>query len=455
MCHRILVALIGPLLFAQDASTRVDAIFSQFGPKTPGCAVGVARDGKAVLARAYGMADLEHGSAITTATPFYMASVSKQFTAMSILLLVEDGKIQLDEPVRKYLPALPAYASAVTVRHLLQHTSGVRDYLTLGDLAGYPDEPSFTDRTAMRMITRQEALNFAPGSEFLYSNSGYVLLSLLAKRVTGQDLNSVASERIFGPLGMKATRFQHDHSALIAGKAFGYQKRDGAWHTSNSMLDVVGDGGLYSTIDDMLRWAANYDEPKVGGRAIPIMQTRTRLNNGKEIDYGMGLAPDEYRGLKTVTHGGALSGYRTSFLRFPDQHTTVICLCNNAEVSPTRLANEVAELYLGSDMKDAPPRRPPNRADPPPPVPLSESEKVAYAGEYESRELETTYRIAAGGTLSVEFGDNNFTLLGAGVDHLKSDRGGMEFAFQRDAAGKVTGFRLDAGNVRGIAFRRR
>jgi CubicO group peptidase (beta-lactamase class C family) len=455
MAHRILVLLSGSLLFGQDNTARVDAIFSDFGPKTPGCAVGAARDGKPVLARAYGMADLEHGTAITPATPFYMASVSKQFTAMSVLLLAEDGRIQLDDPARKYLPELPAYASAVTIRHLLQHTSGIRDYLTLGVMAGYPDdELSFTDQSAMRMMSRQLALNYQPGTEFLYSNSGYVLLSLLVKQVTGRNLNSFATERIFGRLGMKSTRFQHDHTALIPGKAFGYQMRDGEWHTSNSMLDVVGDGGLYSTIDDMLRWAANYDEPKVGGRAIPIMQTPLRLNNGEAVDYGMGLAPDEYRGLKTVSHSGGLAGYRTHFLRFPEKHLAVVCLCNSGGANPAQLGNRVAELYLAGQMTDAPPRRVPERRDPPAAVTLSDREKAEYAGDYESRELETTYRIAAAGALSVEFGQRKFALHSDGTNHLKSDRGGLELVFQRDAMGKVTGFRLSGGNVRGIEFRR-
>jgi CubicO group peptidase (beta-lactamase class C family) len=454
MRYGIFAVLIAPLLLAQDLTPRVDAVFSEFGPTTPGCAVGVARDGNAVLARAYGMADLEHGSALTKATPFYMASVSKQFTAMAVLLLAQDGKIGLDDGIRKYLPELPAYADGVTVRHLLQHTSGVRDYLTLGSLAGYPNEASFTDRSAMRMIARQAALNFPPGSEFLYSNSGYVLLSLLVKQAAGRDLNSFASERIFVPLGMKSTRFQHDHSALVPGKAFGYQMRQGAWYTSNSMLDVVGDGGLYSTVEDMLQWAANYDEPKVGAQAIPIMQTKAKLNNGEQVDYGMGLAPDEYRGLKTVTHSGGLSGYRTQFLRFPEQRLTVVCLCNNAQANASRLANRVAELYIGDQMKEQPARPATPRTDPPPTVTLSESEKGVYAGEYESRELGTTYRIVAGESLSLEAGDRVITLRRTQPDHLQSERSGMELVFARDAAGKVTGFRLDAGNVRGIVFRR-
>jgi CubicO group peptidase (beta-lactamase class C family) len=453
MRARLLLLLCASLLYAQDPSARIDALFSGMNAKTPGCALGVARDGKPVFARGYGMADLEHDAPISPSTPFYMASVSKQFAAMSVLLLVEDGKVSLDDSVRKYLPELPAYADPVTVRHLLNHTSGVRDYLTLSALAGNPPEFVITDKSAMSMIVRQKALNFTPGSEFLYSNSGYVLLSLIVKQVTGSNLNSFATEHIFGPLGMKSTRFQHDHSALIPGKAFGYELRQGAWHTSNSMLDVVADGGLYSTIDDMLRWAANYDELRVGARAIPIMQTSAKLNDGKESGYGMGLAPDEYRGLKTVDHGGSLVGYRTMFLRFPEQRLTVVCLCNRP-VSPARLAQQVAEIYIGDQMK-APESRPaPQRPETAKPLPISDADKNAYAGEYESRELAATWRIVSGDALSVEFGNETRVLTGAGLDQTVTQGGGIQLHFVRDAAGKVTGFHLDAGRIRGIEFQR-
>jgi len=206
---------------AQDQGPQIDKLFESLSGKSPGCSVGVSRHGKAVFQKSYGMADLEHEIPLTPESPFYMASVSKQFTAMSVLLLTEDGKIQLTDSIRKTIPELPDYANRITIYQLLTHTSGVRDYLTLGSLAGLPADSVYTDRSALRMIARQSALNFEPGTEFLYSNSGYVLLSLVVKRVAGKNLDAFAREKIFAPLGMNATRFQHDHSSLVPGKAFG------------------------------------------------------------------------------------------------------------------------------------------------------------------------------------------------------------------------------------------
>lgn len=338
-------------LAAQDQGSQIDKMFESFSGKSPGCSVGVSRNGKTVFQKSYGMADLEHDIPLTPESTFYMASVSKQFTAMSVLLLAEDGKIQLSDSIRKTIPDLPDYANRITLYHLLTHTSGVRDYLTLGALAGLPEDSVYTDRSALHMITRQSALNFEPGSEFLYSNSGYVLLSLVVKRVAGENLDAFAREKIFGPLGMNATRFQHDHSSLVPGKAFGYQRRGGVWHTSNSMLDVVGDGGLYSSAADMLRWLANFDDPKVGAKALETMRIAGKLRSGREIPYGMGLAPGNVRGLATVQHGGGLAGYRTHVLWFPAQRLSVVCLCNNGSANPSDLAGKMAELYLSADMK--------------------------------------------------------------------------------------------------------
>jgi hypothetical protein len=430
---------------------------------------------------------------------------------------------------------LPDYATPITLYHLLTHTSGVRDYLTLGSLSGQPPD-AYTDRSVLRSISRQNALNFAPGTEYMYSNSGYVLLSLVVKRVTEKSLDEFAQFRIFGPLGMKATRFQHDHSAIVPDKATGYQRASDAWRVSNSMLDVVGDGGLYSSVTDMLRWANNFDAPKVGAQALTTMQTRGRLGSGKEIEYGMGLTPAEYRGLRIVEHGGSLGGYRTEFLRFPAQKMTVICLCNDGTANPSELARQVAQTYLSSEMKAPPaasqpssavvltgreiqakvglyhsesegyveiverngrlvavgpgemvavdrerftlinapdvelrfdagnpagsfetarPASPPLRFLRVTPVTFNETQLRDFVGEFESRELNTTYSISLEkGELSLAIGDRPpLTLRTAGPDFMRAQQ--MEFAFRRDGAGRVAGFTLNSGRVRGIQFQRR
>jgi CubicO group peptidase (beta-lactamase class C family) len=356
----LVASLISPQLSAQQndkiAATKIDPLFNNFNVPTPlpGCAVGVEQSGKILFSKGYGMADLEHNVPLTPQSMFYMASVSKQFTALTILLLAEDGKLQLTDSVRKFIPELPAYANGITIYQLLTHTSGIRDYLSLGDLAGLSPEFVYTDDNSLKLIARQKAPNFQPGSEFLYSNSGYFLLSLVVKKVTGELLNNVAHNKIFDPLGMKSTRFQHDHTALIPNKAIGYELREHGWHTSNSMLDVVGDGGLYSSVDDMMLWMKNIDSPTVGAKALVVMETPGKLKNGTPINYGMGLQSSDYRGLKVVEHGGGLAGYRTEDLWFPQQQFSVVVLCNNGFAYPPQLARQVAEVYLSPQMQPPP-----------------------------------------------------------------------------------------------------
>ncbi len=264
LCGRMTVAaLLGATVFGQAPPQSVDAIFKDFATdQSPGCAVGATRGDAPLTAKAYGMADLEHGVPLTPQSVFYMASVSKQFTALSILLLERDGKLHLEDRVRTHVPELPDYAAAITIRQLLHHTSGLRDYLTLSSLAGNPPDYVITERAVLNMLARQRRLNFEPGAEHLYSNSGYVLLSIIVHRVAGRPLDEFARERIFTPLNMRSTRFQHDHTAPIPGRAIGYIRRSETWRIANSLLDVVGDGGMYSTVDDMLRWATAFERPE-------------------------------------------------------------------------------------------------------------------------------------------------------------------------------------------------
>jgi CubicO group peptidase (beta-lactamase class C family) len=370
----------------QGPEAQVDAVFSAFNKSTPGCAVGVARDGKPVFSKGYGMADLEHGAPITPRTMFYMASVSKQFTALTVLMLAKEGRLALTDPVKKYIPELPPSADKITVYELLTHTSGVRDYFTLGGLAGLPGETTYTDDLVLRMLGRQQGLNFEPGTQFLYSNSGYVLLSIIVKRVTGQPLNAVARSKVFGPLGMKTTLFQHDHTHPIPDKATGYVPQAGAWRIANSPLDVVGDGGLYSSIDDMFRWMANFDAPKVGAESLAAMEAPAKLGDGKTIGYGMGLAPGDYRGLKVVDHSGGLAGYRTEDMWFPLQRLGIVVLCNSGAANPTVLGQRVADVFL-KDAPQPPPASPGQAAklDDKPEVAVDPKLLDAYVGDYELR----------------------------------------------------------------------
>ena len=435
---------------AQDQEPQIDKIFQNFSAKSPGCSVGVVQNGKTIFAKAYGMADLEHDAPLSTESPFYMASVSKQFTAMAVLLLAEDGKIKLTDSIRKTLPELPDYANAITLYQLLTHTSGVRDYLSIGAMAGLSPDYVFTDRGVLRLISRQAALNFEPGAEFLYSNSGYVLLSLMVKKVSDKTLDQFAQERIFGPLGMKSTRFQHDHSALVPGKALGYERRNGVWHVSNSMLDVVGDGGLYSSAADMMHWLANFDDPKVGARALGTMRTAGKLSTGKDINYGMGLVPMRYRGLEMVQHGGGLGGYRTQVLWFPAERFSVVSLCNNGSATAGDLANKVAEVYLSSKM--AAPQAPRNPQRDLSGVTLTADEVHAKAG---------LYRSVAGGYVEIEERGGKLYPRGAPAELIALDKSqfrvkdapeGFELIF--DQGKPAESLRLNQGSAAAVRFDR-
>ncbi len=459
LCGPLTVAaLLGATVFGQAPPQSVDAIFKDFATdQSPGCAVGATRGDAPLAAKAYGMADLEHGVPLTPQSVFYMASVSKQFTALSILLLERDGKLHLEDRVRTHVPELPDYAATITIRQLLHHTSGLRDYLTLSSLAGNPPDYVITERAVLNMLARQRRLNFEPGAEHLYSNSGYVLLSIIVHRVAGRPLDEFARERIFTPLNMRSTRFQHDHTAPIPGRAIGYIRRSETWRIANSLLDVVGDGGMYSTVDDMLRWATAFERPEFAP-LLSRMQTPGTLADGRAIasGYGMGLSQSTYRGLPTVSHGGALAGYRTHLLRLPGEKLTVVTLCNNATANPGRLAAMVAELYAPAGMSaasavapGAPPQAPPRN-----PVPRELGQAVA--GVFYSDELDATYRIVAGSDgVTLEVGSNAPIALSLTGPERLGAQPGRELTPVRDGAGRITGLTLSAGRVRDIAFTKR
>src|ERR1700719_2785708 len=339
----------------EKSAAAVDEVFSDLAkPGSPGCALGVYRDGKIVYSKGYGLANLEENVAITPQSVFDIGSTSKQFTAASILLLEKQGKLSVSDNVRKYLPELPDYGKKITILQLLNHTSGLRDYLTLMELAGINTDSVTTDEDALALIVRQRALNFAPGSEWLYSNTGFFLLSVIVKRVSGKTLREFAAENIFTPLGMAHTQYRDNHTSLIADRALAYdpnEKGDG-YTLDVSYFEQTGDGAVHTSVEDLLKWDENFYSGTIGGKIfLAELQEHGRLNSGKVLDYAKGLNVAEYRGLHTVRHGGAWGGYRAELLRFPDQHFSVACLCNVGNAGPTRRARQVADIYLGSLIK--------------------------------------------------------------------------------------------------------
>jgi CubicO group peptidase (beta-lactamase class C family) len=342
---------------AQDAAPaaeadRVDAVFGEWNHEdTPGCAVGVYRDGGLVLARGYGMADLERRVPITPQSVFDIGSTSKQFAAASILLLEQQGRLNLDDDVRTHVPELPEYGRPITIRHLLHHTSGLRDYIGLLTFAGSDIDDVTTADDALAMIARQRRLNFDPGDEHLYSNSGYFLLSIIVERVAGTSLRDYAREHIFAPLGMQRTHYLGSYDDIVTDRALAYAPRGDGLRTDMSRWLQLGDGAVFTTVEDLLLWDRNFYDGAVGGDAlVSALQVKGTLTGGEEISYARGLVTGEYRGLRTVSHGGAWGGYRAELLRFPEHRFSVAVLCNLASTNPTRLARQVADIYLGDAL---------------------------------------------------------------------------------------------------------
>ena len=330
----------------------IDALFKQWEqPNMPGAALGVIKDGKLVYAKGYGLADLEHDVQITPSSVFYIGSVSKQFVTFSLLLLEEQGKIDLDDKIQKYLPDFPEYNSPLTIRHFIHHTSGVRDYLSLMALKGrsYLDNADVDE--VYDLIKNQKELNFQPGEKYMYSNSCYFMLAMIVEKASGQSMKSFAAEHIFKPLGMKSTLFHDDNKDLIKNRVFSYEKKTGGTGFNNliSRFDLVGSGGVYTSIEDLFLWDQNFYNNKLGKGGqdlINKMHQEGQLNNGTSSGYAFALMNGKYKGMKTVHHSGSLAGYRSQLMRFPDEKVSVIILANRGDANPTRLTYQVADIVL-------------------------------------------------------------------------------------------------------------
>jgi CubicO group peptidase (beta-lactamase class C family) len=377
----LLFALMSLSCAAQLTPTQraqIDSVFSDVAkPNSPGCALAVYQNGRILYEHGYGLASIEQQVPITPRTVFDLGSTSKQFTAFSILLLERDGKLALSDDVRKYIPELPHYDGTITIADLLHHTSGLRDYLTLWNLAGVPTENLTTDEDALKLILRQKQSNFPASSEFLYSNSGYFLLSEIVKRASGKTLRQFAQERIFTPLGMTHTLYVDDHTLIVPRRAIGYTPSRSGFGVEMSDYEQTGDGAVNSSIEDLLLWNNNFYAPKVGDAALIQHEHEPgKLASGEALDYAAGLFLGSYRGLKTVRHGGAWAGYRAELLRFPEQKVGIACLCNRTDAAPDHRAEEVADVVLDRSLA---PKAP---AETPKPVKVLETDLDHFSGVY-------------------------------------------------------------------------
>jgi CubicO group peptidase (beta-lactamase class C family) len=347
-----------------QALKNVDAILKEWGPETgPGCAYAAARDGHTLFARAYGMADLEHNVPLTPQSVFDASSIAKQFTAAAILLLVQDGKLRLNDDIRKYLPEMPDYGTPITIRHVLNHTSGLRDWIGVEELAGHTQPRRYYNNSdVLEIAARQENLNFTPGQRWAYTNTGYILLAIIVRRVSGSSLAEFTRERLFKPLGMDSTQWSDDSRRIVKNRAIGYQRADRQKVDSGYIKpvpmgigDQYGSGGLLTTVSDLLIWNEALDAGRLGPFVTGELQRRGVLNDGRVLGYGAGLFLPKYKGHAAVWHGGDLAGYRAELERFPESHLSIAVLCNSDEIRPRRISLSIADALLpASDLRTEP-----------------------------------------------------------------------------------------------------
>ena len=348
-------SLNGAARQAASPEARVDAVLSKWSAATPGCAVGVSLKGTSVVEKARGMADLEHDVPIRPDTIFEAGSLSKQFTAAAILLLARDGKLSLDDQVRKYIPELPDYGAPLTIRHMLNHTSGLRDWGSVAAIAGWPRTTRVhTHAHVLDIVSRQRELNFPSGTRYSYSNTGYNLAAIIVSRVSGQPFAEFTRARIFVPLGMTRTSWRDDYTRIVKDRAIAYSADSGGFSTDMPFENVHGNGGLLTTVGDLLRWTRNFSQPIVGDAAfVKEEQEPGRFNDGRQHNYALGLVVGMYRGVREVSHSGATAGYRAWLSDYPERQVAVAVLCNVSSGNATQYAHTIADIYLGEEKPAA------------------------------------------------------------------------------------------------------
>jgi len=331
------------------AERAFEKVTKAYVAPAPGCAAAVSLNGDVVFEKAFGLADLEHNVPNTAQTIFESGSVAKQFTAAALVLLQQDGKLSIDDPVRKYIPELPDYGAPLTIRHLLNHTSGLRDWGTVMSLTGAGrGDRVITQDLALDVITHQRGLDFTPGSEYSYSNSGYNLAAIIVERVSKQKFPAFVEERLFKPLGMTNSSWRDDYQRIVPGRAQAYSRQgNGPWRLNMPFMNVYGNGGMLTTVGDWIKWNAMLDSKSLGAPLVAALETRGVLNDGRKIAYALGLVVDTYKGLKDVSHGGATAGYQTFLARYPDNKVSVGVMCNGTSPSAGGIAADITDAIFG------------------------------------------------------------------------------------------------------------
>lgn len=414
---------------ADSAQQRLDRVFQPWANETtPGCVVGVAQPGQAPRIHAYGMADLERTVPLKADSVLEAGSVSKQFTAAAVMVLVHDGKLRLTDNVRTVVPELPDYGSPITIEQLLNHTSGLRDWGTVGEIAGRSrSNVQYDHDRVLEIIHRQRKLNYQPGAEFSYTNTGYNLLAIIVERVSGQTLNAFSRQRLFEPLNMNATMWRDDFRRLVPGRALAYGKSGKSYALDQPMENVYGNGGLLTTAADLLTWNAALDSGALAALIGPDFTVQGKLNDGHVLQYARGLFVSTYRDQREIAHSGATAGYRAWLARFPDRHLSVALLCNRGDANPGVLGHMVADIFLD----DAPPM----------PVPPPAGSASPPAGLFVNTATGEFLRLVADGP-NLRMGGRLFPPYGGDVfsDGFTKIRFTQACCFELESGGETTRF---------------
>lgn len=450
------LVLTGSTIWSQtnDTVNRIDRIFAQYHNEMPGVAVAVALNGKVFYNKAFGLSNLEFPIPNTSETIFECGSVSKQFTAAAILLLAQEGKLSLNDDVRKYVPELPHYDVTITIQNLLNHSSGLKDWGALYSLTGWPRTTrTYTQQLGFDIIFKQKSLNFTPGSRYSYSNSNYLMLVLITERVSGKSLAEFTTEKFFKPLEMTKTQWRDNFREVVQDRAVAYSEREGKFYLDMPFEDIHGPGGLLTTTADLLKWNRLLETNEIfTGQIAQQRITPGLLNDGSSPGYAAGLVIGDWNGFKEISHSGSTAGYRAWLAWYPSKKLSVVILSNYASFDPTEAGRAIASAFLGTPQISATVKETSQQSRQ---AVYENSDLNSFAGTYYSEEIETTYAIEfKEGALEVyrKAGDT-FRLISAAKDEFSTSNNGY-FVFIRDKRGRVIGLSIYVSRAENVPFKK-
>jgi CubicO group peptidase (beta-lactamase class C family) len=427
---------------------RMDSLFASFNTKTsPGLAAGIIKDGRVIFTKGYGMANLEYDIPNSSSSVFDIASVSKQFAGLAISMLIQEGKVALQDDIHKYVPELPDFGKVITIEHLLHHTSGLRDWPEGLNVAGWRWNEDFSWADILRMAQHQKELDFAPGEKYSYSNTGYNMLALTVERVSGMTFRAWTDKYIFKPLLMNNSRFQDDASELTKNMAYSYSRNDGVFKKNLTGLTAVGSSSLFTNVDDLCKWVIHFNKQLAAKDPVYVRMIEPgKLNDGKKVDYGFGLGLGNLNGLTTITHTGGWAGYRTIIMNIPDEKVSIILLGNSSEFNPSSNASAVASLLLKNKMKFTP--NPVDNAQSLTTVKLSEAAMKKVEGTYQlAEEWFVTFTQENNQLMVQANGEPKFLTSPKSDSVIWVDAYGASVTFVKDSGGKYGSLRYRGFNA--------